>query len=72
MNQSFDSLRYPPLQTEDELELVNEVIYFPHSSSHSHELMAIECLHIISMVKIQNTSISSFWSYPTDITWALL
>jgi len=35
---------YHPLQTEDELELVNEVIFVPHVG-HSHELMVIDCWH---------------------------
>lgn len=50
MNQSCNSLCYHPLQTEDELELVNEVI--PPHVSHWHESMAIGCPHIISMVPI--------------------
>lgn len=38
-------LCYHPLQTEDELELVNEVIS-PHVS-HSHESMAVDCSHTL-------------------------
>lgn len=43
MHQSFDSLRCPSLQTEDELELVNEVICFSPLFSHEHDFFAIDC-----------------------------
>lgn len=43
INLSCNFLCHHPLQTEDELELVNEVIFFPHVS-HWHELMVIDCL----------------------------
>lgn len=60
LNQSCNSLCYHPLQTDDELELVNEVIFL--HVNHSHESMAIDCPHIISMVTLLYKIFSLFWS----------
>lgn len=55
-SQSCNPLCYHLLQTEEELELVNEVI-FRHVSQ-SHESMIIGCPHIISMNIVLHKSLS--------------